>query len=739
MQESKSIVTSKDLPLLGMSCSACAMSAEKIIKRQTGVIDASVNLVSQEISIKYDSSVATLEEFKNALSAGGYELLIENQENEPENIEALKDNALKKHWTKTLLSILFTTPIVLLGMLFMDAPYANEIMMILCTPMIFWIGKDFYINAWRQAIIKTMNMDTLVALSTGIAYVFSSFNTLYPHFLQSKGLEVHVYFEAAAVIITFILLGKYLEERAKNSTSSAIKKLMGLQPQNVITISDEGSEKIKKITEIQIDEKLLIKPGNRIPVDGIVHKGETYIDESMISGEPIPVLKEKGSKVLAGTTNLKGSIIVTARQVGENTVLAQIIELVKKAQSSKAPVQKLVDKIASIFVPTIITIAIITFCAWMLFGIENALSHAITSSITVLIIACPCALGLATPTALMVGIGKAAEKGILIKDAQSLELFKKINTIILDKTGTITEGHPQVQNELWEKNDKYLIDILYSLEKLSEHPLADSITQHFEREAKMLSVDHFQSITGIGVMGYINGEKYTVGQMAFPNSAQPFLSDNLSHTADAWKKQAQTVVYFSNSREVLAIIGIADKVKGTSFKAIQQLKLIGIEVHMLTGDNAHAARAISEQMQIDVYKAEMTPQQKAEYISELQSAGKIVAMIGDGINDTAALAAADVSIAMGHGSDIAMDVSKMTIISSDLIKIPEAISISKSTVKTIQQNLFWAFIYNVIGIPIAAGILYPLNGFLLNPMIAGAAMAFSSISVLLNSLRLKRL
>jgi Cu2+-exporting ATPase len=559
---------------------------------------------------------------------------------------------------------------------------------------------------------------------------------LFPKFWESRGLEAHVYFEAAAVIIAFILLGKLLEEKAKGNTSSAIKKLMGLQPKTVVVIQPDGTEKQTAIENVNVNDTILVKPGEKIAVDGIVTTGSSYVDESMLSGEPVPVLKEENEKVFAGTINQKGSFQFKAVKVGKETMLAQIIKMVQDAQGSKAPVQKLVDKIAGIFVPVVMSIAVITFIIWFILGGDNGVVQGLLAAITVLVIACPCALGLATPTAIMVGVGKGAEKGILIKDAESLELAKKVNAIILDKTGTITEGKPEVTGISWLQNNDTAKNILLSIEKKSEHPLAEAVVK-FLGDTATTPLTNFDSITGKGAKADYNGETFFVGNKKLLAENKVTIADELLKQAGKWSKQAKTVIWFANSKEALSVLAISDKIKETSVQAIKELQAMDIELYMLTGDNEATAKSIAEETGIQHYKAEVLPQYKADFVKELQQQGKTVAMVGDGINDSTALATADVSIAMGKGSDIAMDVAKMTIISSDLSKIPQAIKLSKQTVATIKQNLFWAFIYNLIGIPIAAGILYPFNGFLLNPMIAGAAMAMSSVSVVTNSLRLK--
>ena len=662
--------------------------------------------------------------------------MIEDETKQQETLEAIHEKKFRTLKNKTIWAIILSLPVVIIGMFFMDMPYADPIMWLFSTPVVIWLGRDFFVNAWKQAKHRSANMDTLVALSTGIAYLFSVFNMLFADFWHQRGLHAHVYFEAAAVIIAFILLGKLLEERAKGNTSSAIKKLMGLQPKTVIVVQADGTEKQTAIEDVSAGDVILVKPGEKIAVDGMVISGNSYVDESMLSGEPVPVLKKEKEKVFAGTINQKGSFRFRAVKVGKETMLAHIIKMVQDAQGSKAPVQKLVDRIAGIFVPTVIGIAILTFTLWLILGGENGVVQGLLAAVTVLVIACPCALGLATPTAIMVGVGKGAENGILIKDAESLELAKKVNAIVLDKTGTITEGRPQVTGIKWLNNEDTAKEILLSIEKQSEHPLAEAVVKHLG-DVAATSLSMFDSITGKGAKADHDNETYYVGNKKLLAENNIAIAGELQDQAEEWGKQSKTVIWFANSKKALAVIAIADKIKETSVQAIREMQEMGIDLYMLTGDNEATAKAIAEQTGIKHYKAEVLPQHKADFVKELQSKGKVVAMVGDGINDSTALATADVSIAMGKGSDIAMDVAKMTIISSDLTKIPQAIRLSKQTVAAIKQNLFWAFIYNVIGIPVAAGILYPVNGFLLNPMIAGAAMALSSVSVVSNSLRLK--
>ena len=619
---------------------------------------------------------------------------------------------------------------------FMDMPYGGAIMALLSAPVVFWLGRGFFVNAWQQLRHRTATMDTLVALSTGIAYLFSLFNLVFPEFWLSRGVEPHVYFEAAAVIVAFILLGRTLEEKAKGDTTASLKKLIGLQPKNAIVVAADGTQTEIPISRIRVGDLLAVRPGEKIAVDGAVCEGDSYVDESMLSGEPLPVHKEPGTKVFAGTINQKGSFRFRAEKVGAATMLAQIIRMVQEAQGSKAPVQKLADKIAGIFVPAIIGIALLSFVLWLVFDPSGGLTHGILATVTVLVIACPCALGLATPTAVMVGIGKGAEKGILIRDAVSLETAGKIDTVVMDKTGTLTEGKPVVTDIIWANGDDRAKAVFLSLEKLSEHPLADAVVHYFAG-VPTLNVERFGSLTGKGIEGTVDGVRYFAGSRRLLDEQGIVVGKELNIEAQRLSAEAKSLVWFADSEQALAVAAIADRIKDSSVEAVRELQAAGIDVYMLTGDSRAAAGHIAEKAGIRNFEAEILPQDKAAFVKRLQTLGHKVAMAGDGINDSAALAQADLSIAMGGGSDIAMDVAQMTIISSDLRKIPEAIRLSKQTVRTIRQNLFWAFIYNLVGIPVAAGALYPVSGFLLNPMIAGAAMALSSVSVVANSLRLK--
>ncbi|ADB38938.1 heavy metal translocating P-type ATPase [Spirosoma linguale] len=743
----------KTYPVLEMSCAACAVSVESILQHTPGVSAAGVNYATQTAWVQFNPSVVTPAELQTAVQEMGYDIVIETEEtgvDARQVQEEAQQQRVQRLKQRTIWAVILSLPVVVIGMFFMNQiPYGSYIMMVLSAPVVFGLGRSFFVNAWKQARHGSANMDTLVALSTGIAFLFSAFTTLYPDFWHSRGVHPHVYFEAASVVITFIMLGKLLEEGAKSNTSSAIKKLMGLQPKTVHLVVGDSEQEIP-IASVQVGNRLLVRPGEKIPVDGRVASGQSYVDESMISGEPVPVEKMAGAPVFAGTINQKGSFQFHAEKVGADTLLAQIIRLVQDAQGSKAPVQRTVDRIAGIFVPVVLGIAVLTFIVWAVFGRylmpeADSLTTALLTSVTVLVIACPCALGLATPTAIMVGVGKGAENNILIKDAESLEIGHTVNAIVLDKTGTITEGKPVVTDLLWSvKTDEQpqLEAVLYALEKQSEHPLAEAVVAHLTKSAPV-QLETFTSVTGRGVSARYHNGIYLVGNQALLTENQIDLPAELARQALELQNQAKTVVFFArrmleaSKGEVLAILAITDPVKASSKQAIDRLVSQGIAVYMLTGDNAQTAAAVAKQVGISQFKAEVMPTDKADFVRELQAAGKVVAMVGDGINDSQALAQANVSIAMGKGSDIAMDVARITLITSDLTSVPKALQLSKQTVRVVRQNLFWAFIYNLIGIPIAAGALYPAFGFLLNPMIAGAAMALSSVSVVSNSLRLR--
>lgn len=711
----------------GMSCAGCAISVETILKSQPGVLDAGVNFANSTVWVNFDTDVTSPESLRNAVRSIGYDFVIESNTHDLDAEKKLLINTLRNRF---IYSLLLSIPLMVVQMFFMHRSYTPLIALILSTPVIFWFGRQFHINAYKQLKHFKANMDSLISLSSTIAYVYSIVAILLNDNFQYRGLTPHLYFESASMIITFVLLGKWLEERAKGKTASAIKKIMGLQPQMVWVKQNENIEEVP-LTEVKKGMDVMVKPGERIPVDGTVVEGHSWVDESAITGEPLPAEKSINQKVWAGTINLNGLLYIRAEQIGSESVLGKIIETVNNAQNSKAPVQKLADKVAGVFVPIIIAISIFTFLVWLVVAPNLALTHGLIAAISVLAIACPCALGLATPTAVMVGIGKAAQHNILIRDAESLEQACKIDTIIFDKTGTLTEGRPSVESINWlHHNDKYP-GILCTIEQHSNHPLAKSIVEFIGASSKMVSLESFSEETGKGVKAIIDGKMYRVGSLEFLNQAG-VIDTNPRQISDNG-----TLIGFADENQLLATVVITDKIKDTALSAIAKLKNIGIEPIMLSGDSSKSVEKIAAEIGIVRFEKGMLPADKKTYVETLKARGKTVAMVGDGINDTEALSIADVSIAMGKGSDIAIDTSQVTILKTDLSAITELISISKQTVKTIKQNLFWASIYNLISIPIAAGILFPFTGLLLDPMIAALAMAFSSISVVTNSLILK--
>ena len=725
-------------PVLDMSCAACAVRVEKTIAQLPGVASATVNFAAATVAVEYDAAKVSPEAMRQALEGQGYGLIITSGREVADEAEEARNKHLRRLKMRTVWAIALSVPVAVVGMAFGHEPWAGWVSWLLSTPVVFGLGSDFFANAWKQLRHKSANMDTLVANSTGIAYLFSVFNLLFPDFWLQRGIEPHVYFESSSVIIAFILLGRLLEERAKGQTTTAIKKLMGLRPATVTLIAADGRHETVGIDSVMPGDTIVARPGERIAVDGVVVGGSSSVDESMLSGEPIPVEKHEGAHVYAGTVNLQGSINFTAQKVGEDTVLSQIIRMVQDAQGSKAPVQKLVDRIAAVFVPVVMSIALLSFVLWLLLDPAEGFSHGLLALVTVLIIACPCALGLATPTAIMVGIGKGAETGILIKDAVSLETAGKIDTVLLDKTGTVTEGRPRVTDAVWVGGDKGAMPVLLAIERLSAHPLASAVTEHLGCPlGDDANIEDFHDIAGQGVAGVCGGTVYFVGNKSLLDENGIICEQSAMETARQWADEGKTVVYFADGSKLLAAFAITDRIKATSAEAVKELRADGIEVYMLTGDNESAARQVAMLAGIEHYRAQVRPDGKAAFVKQLQRQGHHVAMVGDGINDSAALAQADLSIAMGQGSDIAMDTAHVTILSSDLLKVHETIKLSRLTVRTIRQNLFWAFIYNSIGIPVAAGVLYPLCGFLLNPMIGGLAMAMSSVSVVTNSLRLK--
>ena len=715
-----------------MGCAACVARVENTLKACKGVSAVNVSLASNSAQVDYDPAVVTPGEMKKAVQDAGYDMLVDGSDDEADSeAEIARQDAFSALRKDTILACVLAALVMLLSMGFEDFPGKGFVLCALATPVVFWCGRRFFKAGFSALRHGSANMDTLVALSVSISYLFSVFNLLFPQVWTSQGLEAHLYFESATMIVAFILIGRLLEERAKHSTTAAIRKLMGLQ--------EKGST-------ARPGETVLVKPGERLAVDGLVTDGSSYVDESTLTGEPVPALKQAGSHVYAGTINQNGALTVKVEKVGENTLLSGIIRMVRDAQGSKAPIQKTVDRIAAVFVPLIIGISVLTLLIWILCG---DVTLGLLAMVTVLVIACPCSLGLATPTAIIAGIGNGASKGILIKDAESLQVARKVQAMVMDKTGTLTEGKPSVVESVWDPtilteddpNELNLRDVLYALEHRSEHPLALAVCESL-RGCEDLPVEDFQAILGKGIAGTVHGTRYYVGNMDLlhdivgdiPEATNPMVGDSIG----PWMDAGYTVTLLFDKVKVYAVLALADELKDTSVQAVKALQAQGIEIHMLTGDNEVAARHIAEETGIAHVKAHVLPQDKAEYVKRLQASGKRVAMVGDGINDSAALAQADLGIAIGQGSDIAIDTAQVTIVSSDLSKLSDLVRLSKRTVTIIRENLFWAFFYNLLAVPLAAGILYPVNGFLLNPMVAAACMALSSVCVVTNSLRLRK-
>lgn len=730
-------VPQAQLSVGGMTCAACAVSLESQLKKVPGVQAVSVSYPNQSARISFDprkTPIATLQEKARQV---GYELLVGSQESRQDLMVQTETARLRDLSRRLWIALGFTLPIFVLSMFFPGwLPYQGFILAALSTPVLFWSGREFFSIAWKRLRHRSANMDSLVALSTSVAYFFSLFNVLFPQVLQSRGLSPHLYFESATVIITLILLGRYLEERARKRTSNSIRALMELQPE-LATVIDGQQEILMPIAEVPTEALVLVRPGEKIPVDGLVSEGNSYVEESMLTGEPLPVAKQPGESVFAGTLNQNGPLYIRTRAEANETVLSRIIQLVQEAFDSKPPVQLLVDRISAIFVPLVLGLALLTFGIWWFWGPEPVLSHAIQALVAVLIIACPCALGLATPTALMVGIGKGARKGILIKDASVLEYAHQLDTVVLDKTGTLTEGKPTVTALAWTANadQNTLSPVFLALESSSSHPLALAIRAHLAvSEMPPVEMEQVEEVQGNGLQGRLGEFSYRAGKVAFCGAMPADLQEKYLR----WQAEGKSIVAFSQEGQIQALAAISDPIKAESQAVVQELQSMGISVWMLTGDHVQAARMIAQQAGIKHFEANVSPEGKIRFIEELQSKGKIVAMLGDGINDAAALAKAEVSIAMGTGTDVAMQSAGVTLMQDNLWRLVDAIRLSRATVRTIRQNLAWAFIYNVIAIPIAAGALYPAFGFTLHPMIAGAAMACSSVSVLANSLRLSR-
>jgi P-type Cu+ transporter len=739
------------LKLHGMSCAACAKNIEEAIRSVDGVNECSVNFGAEQAAIAYDSQKTTIADIQQAVDAAGYtaqpmqeDVLIDEDDSERQERQAENRKLRRKVWTAGVISavlVIGSLP-AMTGLSIPVIPmwlHNPLVQLVFTTPVLFWCGASFFINAWKALKRHTATMDTLVAIGTGAAYLYSLFPTFFPQWFIAQGLNPDVYFEAASVIIALLLLGRLLENRAKGQTSEAIRKLIGLQARTARVIRHDREIDVP-IAEVVIGDVILVRPGEKIPVDGEVLDGRSTIDESMVTGESLPITKQAGDEVIGATINKTGSFKFRATRVGNDTFLAQIVKLVQQAQGSKAPIQRLADQVTGWFVPAVIAIAIATFILW--YNVMGNVTMALITTVGVLIIACPCALGLATPTSIMVGTGKGAENGILIKGAESLELAHKLQTIVLDKTGTITQGKPTVTNFFTVQgtanhNEFNLLCLAASIERNSEHPLAEAVVQYAQTQgADLIEAQDFEAIAGSGVQGYVSNQLIQIGthrwMVDLGIDTKP-----LQQQWDQLEALGKTVIWIAVNSRVEAIMGIADAVKPSSTAAIRALQKMGLEVVMLTGDNQRTADVIAREVNIHRVIAEVRPDQKAATVETLQQERKIVAMVGDGINDAPALAQADVGIAIGTGTDVAIAASDITLISGDLQSIVTAIQLSRATIRNIKQNLFFAFIYNVAGIPIAAGILYPLFGWLLSPIIAGAAMAFSSVSVVTNALRLR--
>ena len=745
-----------ELKIEGMTCAACAKAVERVGKKLEGVESISVNIATDKANVIYNPAKVKLSQIKDAIEKAGYKPIEEEKKISVDEDKLKKEKEMKTLFTKFIIATIFAIPLFYIAMGPMIPkpfgpwplpeiinPINNTlnyalIQLLLVIPVM-GAGYKFYIHGFKSLFSKSPNMDTLVAIGTSAAFLYSVYTTIQIANGKITGMHHHqLYYESAGIIIALILLGKYFESRSKGKTSEAIKKLMGLQPKTAILIIN-GTEVETPIEEVMVGDIILVKPGEKIPVDGIVIEGNTSVDESMLTGESIPVEKNVGSKVTGASINKNGSIKFRAEKVGSDTALAQIVKLVEDAQGTKAPIAKLADTVSGYFVPIVMTIAVASALLWWIFGGKDIV-FVLTIFISILVIACPCALGLATPTAIMVGTGKGAENGILIKGGEALELSHKINTIIFDKTGTITEGKPKVTDIITSEGieEGYLLEIAASAEKNSEHPLGEAIVRYgMEKDINFKNLENFKAIPGHGIEVIIDNKKILLGNRKLMNERNISLL-NLENKSDELAREGKTPMYISIDNNIGGIIAVADVVKESSKKAIETLHEMGIKVAMVTGDNKKTASAIASQVGIDIVLAEVLPEDKSQEVKKLQEKGNFVAMVGDGINDAPALAKADIGIAIGSGTDVAMESADIVLMRSDLMDVPNAIKLSNATIKNIKQNLFWAFGYNTIGIPVAAGLLYIFGGPLLNPMIAAAAMSLSSVSVVTNALRLKK-
>ncbi|MBR9683917.1 heavy metal translocating P-type ATPase [Candidatus Woesearchaeota archaeon] len=715
----------------GMHCQSCVAVLSKALNKEKGVISASVNFSTEKAAIEYDDKLVDEKKLVQVIKSKGYEGYVAHGHDIPLE-EKKKEEEQQKLKSKIIISLIFAVPTFILGMFFMKnpIPFQDYIMWFLATPVQFYIGKQFYQGAWAALKNKTSNMDTLIAMGTSAAYFYSVYVVLF-------AAEGHQYFEASAVLITLVILGKYLEAKAKGKTSEAISKLMKLGAKTA-TVIRKGKELKIPIDDVQKGDVVLVKPGEKVPVDGVIVEGQSTIDESLVTGESIPVEKKKKDLVIGSTINKQGSFKFKATKVGAETTLSRIVKLIEEAQTKKAPIQRFADQVSAYFVPIVIFIALLTFTVWFSWA-KAEVGFALIAAVAVLVIACPCALGLATPTAIMVGTGKGAKQGILIKGGEALETAHKLKCVVFDKTGTITKGKPEVTDLVLSKgvSEKKLLELAGSIEKHSEHPLAEAIVN--KAKAKNIiwkKVIGFKAITGKGVKAKIAGKDYLLGNLRLMQERKVNLT-SFQKKISQLEGEGKTAMVLLEGKTVLGIIAVADEIKEDSPQAVKELRELGISVYMITGDNKRTATAIAKKMGIKHFFAEVLPGEKAKYVKKLQQKGKVGA-VGDGINDAPMLAQADIGIAMGSGTDVAMESGNIVLMRNSLLDIPKAIKLSKMTMSKIRQNMFWALFYNSLGIPIAAGVLYPFTGWLLNPMLAGGAMALSSVSVITNSLLLRR-
>ncbi|HOF77126.1 MAG TPA: heavy metal translocating P-type ATPase [Smithellaceae bacterium] len=731
----------------GMTCAACVRRVENALKNIDGVTDVSVNLATGRATVFHGKRWAGLGALSEVVKNNGYEFLGELKDVSADPIEAARATELREMKIKLICGATLSV-IIFFGSMQHWFPFLffipRHIMMlamfVLATPAVFWVGSSFFVGAYKAARQKTSDMNTLVSVGAFSAYAYSVAATFFPSFFSEAGLAPHVYYDGAAMIVTLILLGRFMEARARGKTSDAIKKLINLKPK-IAHLLREGNEMDIPVEDLQSDDIVQVRPGEKIPVDGVVLTGQSSVDESMLTGESLPVAKEAGQKVFAATMNIAGSFTMRATGVGAQTMLAQIIRMVEEAQGSKAPIQRLADKVASVFVPVVFVIAFITFGIWYFLPADAIFSRALINFVSVLVIACPCALGLATPTAIMVGTGLGAQSGILIMGGETLEKIHKLTAVVFDKTGTLTRGEPQVTDVVAVAGDegKQVLISAAALENTSEHPLARAIIKRAQEDNIVPAiVEKFEALSGLGAKAEIEGRPALIGNKMMMTEHGIDIA-SLEEKASRLSADAKTVVYVAIEEKAIGLIALADVPKDSAKAAVEKLRRKGLKVAMVTGDNLGTAKSIARQLGIESVMAEVLPGNKSDTIKKLQTDGEVVAMVGDGINDAPALAAADVGIAIGAGTDVAIEAADITLIRDDLSAVPQAIDLSLMTMRVIKQNLFWAFIYNVVGIPIAAGVLYPAFGILLNPEYAAAAMALSSVSVVSNSLRLKKI